>query len=212
MPLFLKHDLKKHQSDVKLLACFIKVLFFSGEKIMSDHEEHTFSRSLAAQQAAQIIIAAARKGELINGPVFTAPALADSEKELMLKIFTAVADKRRRDGEAFSDEEISSMFSFVFARAAEAVTNFVNQQPNDFSMMGLFDGKVPLYADEKLTGYFKKLSFPGDCAQYFWDWIHSEIVPENTDPLLALMESLKWCFRLACHVAVSRLQELGIDF
>ena len=179
---------------------------------MSAHEENTFSRSLAAQQAAQIVIAAARKGEFINGPVFTAPELADSEKELMLKIFTAIADKRNRDGEAFSDEEISSMFTFVFARAAEAVTNFANSRPNEFSMMGLFDGKAPLYADEQITGYFKKLSFPGDCAQNFWDWIHSNIVPEGTDPLLALMESLKWCFRLSCHIAVSYLQKIGYRF
>ena len=58
----------------------------------------TFSRSVAAQQAALTVIEAAQKGEFINGPVFTAPELADAEKELMLKILTAVADKRRRDG------------------------------------------------------------------------------------------------------------------
>jgi 4-alpha-glucanotransferase len=75
-----------------------------------------------------------------------------------------------------------------------------------------FDGKAPLYADEQITGYFKKLSFPGDCAQNFWDWIHSNIVPEGTDPLLALMESLKWCFRLSCHIAVSYLQKIGYRF
>ena len=176
-----------------------------------EKQPDTLSRSLAAQHAAQVVIQAARKGELIDGPVFTAPELADSEKELMLKIFEALAEKRRREGDALTDEAVSSMFTFVFARAAEAVTNFVNGRPNDFSMMGLFDGKAPLYADERLTGYFKKLSFAGDAAQYFWDWIHSDIVPSGTDPLLALMESLKWCFRLSCHIAVSYLQKNGFS-
>ena len=177
-----------------------------------DNQQNSFSRSLAAQYAAQVVIGAARKGEFIDGPIFTAPELADSEKELMLKILTAVAEKRRRDGDALDDDTVSSMFTFVFARGAEAVTNYANRRPNDFSMMGLFDGKAPLYADEQLTRYFKKLSFAGDCAQYFWDWIHSEMVPEGTDPLLALMESLKWCFRLTCHIAVSYLQKNGYRF
>ncbi|MBR7104061.1 MAG: hypothetical protein IKC65_03880 [Lentisphaeria bacterium] len=172
----------------------------------------TFSRSVAAQQAALTVIEAAQKGEFINGPVFTAPELADAEKELMLKILTAVADKRRRDGDSLDDETVSSMFTFVFARAGEAVTNYVNNQPNEFSMMGLFDGKAPLYTDERITGYFKKLNFPGDCAQNFWDWIHSESVPQGTDPLLALMESLKWCFRITCHIAVTFLRENGFRF
>jgi hypothetical protein len=167
---------------------------------------------MAAQHAALAVVQAAKKGEFINGPVFTAPELAESEKELMLKIFTAVAEKRRRDGDALDDETVSSMFTFVFARAGEAVTNYVNNQPNDFSMMGLFDGKAPLYADERITGYFKKLSFPGDCAQNFWDWIHSDAVPAETDPLLALMESLKWCFRITCHIAVTFLKENGFRF
>lgn len=177
-----------------------------------ENQNNTFSRSMAAQHAAQVVIAAARSGEFINGPVFTAPELADSEKELMLKILSAVADKRRRDGDALDDETVSSMFTFVFARAAEAVTNYVNRRPNEFSMMGLFDGKAPLYSDERLTGYFKKLSFPGDCAQNFWDWIHSPVVPEGTDPLLALMESLKWCFRISCHIAVTYLEQNGFRF
>ena len=176
---------------------------------MPENQEHTFTRSIAAQQAAMVVVEAARKGGFINGPVFTAPELAESEKELILKIFSAVADKRKREGDALDDETVSSMFTFVFARAAEAVTNFANRRPNEFSMMGLFDGKAPLYADEQLTGYFKKLSFAGDCAQNFWDWIHSSAVSSDTDPLLALMESLKWCFRLSCHIAVSYLQEQG---
>ena len=177
-----------------------------------DNQQDSFSRSLGAQHAAMVVIEAAKKGEFIDGPVFAAPELADAEKELILKILTAVGDKRRRDGDALDDETVSSMFTFVFARAAEAVTNYANRRPNDFSMMGLFDGKAPLYADEQITGYFKKLSFPGDCAQNFWDWIHSNIVPEGTDPLLALMESLKWCFRLSCHIAVSYLQKIGYRF
>ena len=179
---------------------------------MAESEKHVFTRSIAAQQAAQIIVGTARRGGFITGPVFTAPELAESEKALMIKILSAVADKRKREGDALSDDTVSSMFTFVFARAAEAVTNYANRRPDDFSMMGLFDGKAPLYADEQLTGYFKSLSFPGECAQNFWDWIHSDIVPAGTDPLLALMESLKWCFRLSCHIAVTFLHGRGFCF
>lgn len=179
---------------------------------MSDTDSSVFSRSIVAQQAALVVVECARERGFLNGPVESAPELADSEKKLMLKIFAAIAEKRKNDGDGLDSDTVSSMFCFVFARAAEAVTAYANRQPDEFSMLGLFDGKAPVYADERLTGYFKGLDFPGACAQSFWDWMHSGTAPAEADPLLVLMESLKWCFRLSCHIAVCYLKKSGFRF
>lgn len=168
----------------------------------------TFSRSLAAQKSALCVIVAAKELGLIDGAIAVDERLAESEKELMLKIISAVKE-RKSDGEITADE-ISSMFTFVYARAAEAVTNLANHQENNFDMMGLFDGKVPLCAEDILTGYFKKLDFPTVCARNFWNYYEEGL--DNSDPALALYESLKWCFRLSCHLAVRCLEEHNYRF
>ncbi len=173
-----------------------------------------FSRSLLAQAAALSVVNAAKEGGWIDGPLAVDPVLAESEKALFLKMFDRLAT-RRRQGEALSADEVSSLFTFVFARAAEAVTNLVNRQPDDFDMMGMFDGKVPIYADDKLTGYFKTLSFPTDCARAYWEWFHREAEGGamcGVDPALPLFEALKWCFRISSHLAVRKLESLGIHF
>ena len=42
-------------------------------------------------------------------------------------------------------------------------------------------------------------------------YVAGALALSGTDPLLALMESLKWCFRLSCHIAVSYLQKNGFS-
>lgn len=167
-----------------------------------------FSRSLAAQKSALCVITAANELELIDGPIAVDERLAKAEKELMLKVMAAVKE-RKSSGELTSDE-VSSMFTFFYARAAEAVTNLANNQENNFDMMGLFDGKVPLCAEDILTGYFKKLDFPTVCASKFWEYYEEGL--DGADPALALFESLKWCFRLSCHLAVRCLEDHNYRF
>ena len=120
-----------------------------------------FSRSLLAQAAALTVVDTARSAGLLERPLAVDPVLAEAEKELFFKMFEQVADRRRRNLHELSSDEVSSLFTFVFARAAEAATNLANRQPNRFETLGMFDGKVPLNADERLVGYFKKLTFPG---------------------------------------------------
>ena len=168
----------------------------------------TFSRSLAAQKSALCVISAARELELLDGAITVDERLAEAEKELMLKIITKV--KEKDGGTTLAADEVSSMFTFVYARAAEAVTNLANNQKNDFDMMGLFDGKVPICAEEILTGFFKKLDFPTVCARKFWGYYEEGL--DGCDPLLALMECLKWCFRLSCHLAVRCLEDHNYRF
>lgn len=170
--------------------------------------DQPFSRSLAAQKSAICVVTAAKELGLIEGAIAVDERLAEAEKELMLKIMARVMEQK--SSSELTADEISSMFTFVYARAAEAVTNLANNQKNDFDMMGLFDGKVPLCAEDILTGYFKKLDFPTVCARNFWNYYEEGL--DESDPALALFEALKWCFRLSCHLAVRCLEEHNYRF
>lgn len=174
-----------------------------------------FSRSLLAQEAALVIIRTARAAGLLERPLAVDPNLAEAEKTLFLKMFEQLSERRRCKKDELNSDELSSLFTFVFARAAEAVTNLANHQPNRFEMLGMFDGKIPLNADDRLVGYFKQLSFPADCAHAFLEWYqgYDGGFPQNlADPVLPLFESLKWTFRISCHIAVEKLEFYGFRF
>lgn len=171
-----------------------------------------FSRSVVAQAAAAAMIVAARKSECPKGAMVASPVLAEAEKELFLLMLARFADRRKAGTEGLSTDEISSLFTFVCAKAAEAVTNWCNSKKCEFNLSGMLDGKIPIYAEERLTGHFKKLTLPSDCAQAYLDWHAANAADpalQACDPILPLFEALKWCFRLSCTAAVEKLEEDG---
>jgi len=166
-------------------------------------EKQPFSHSLAARAAAASVIDTAKRLNLIDGPIHTAPELAEMEKFLFVSLFDAV---RRRDNTAdhpLAADEISAMFTFVFIRAAEAVTIFLSGQGHfEFDDTGLFGGPVPYYADEKIGAKFKEFNnFPSECAVAFLEL--SRQLSDDPEPILTLFEAMKWCFRLGCHLGLA---------
>ena len=166
-------------------------------------ERHTFFTSLPAQAAARRIIETAKKLDLLNGPLNVAPELAEREKTLFLAMLNAMADRRRKHGDELSADEVCSLFTFVFAKAAEAVTDMCNRQTGKVELAGMFDGQIPIYADDGITAEFKSSPFPAQCAQDYLQWVNDD-APHlvGCDKTLLLFEALKWCFRISCHLAV----------
>ena len=170
---------------------------------MSNKEKRPFSHSLAARAAAAAVIDTAKRMKILDGPIRTAPELAEMEKFLFVSLFDAL---RKRDNAAdhpLSADEISAMFTFVFIRAAEAVTIFLSGQGQfEFDDTGLFGGPVPYYADEKIGAKFKEFNdFPSECAIAFLQL--SRDLPADAEPILPLFEAMKWCFRLGCHLGLA---------
>ena len=133
--------------------------------------------------------------------------LAEVEKNMFIELFRRL-DKYQRDvgRNELSTDEISSMFSFVFARSVEAVVNFYNGNAQEIDYMGLFDGKIPFYSDDRLTGFVKKSLFPRDMAEGFLNFMSED---ENAvfEPVLALFEALKWTWRFSQHLALQQIEE-----
>ena len=162
-----------------------------------------FQTSLAAQTAARIVVETARSCGLVDdGGLVVDPALAEMEKALFAGMFKAVA---RRGGAELSADEFSSMFHFVFARSAEAAVACWSGRPFETGTDGLFDGKTPFYAPDKLKGYIREQDFPVRCAQNCWDLYAAGT--GGGDPFLKLFESLKWCFRIGCHASLRVLEK-----
>ena len=168
---------------------------------------NNFVTSIPAQAAARCIIETARQQGLLDYPVAVSNELAEAEKTLIVKMFQQMDEHIKRNGEELTPDEISSLFTFVFAKAAEAVTNMFNHKEQTFDMAGMFDGRIPLYADDAVTTEFKSSEFPALCAANYLDFAGNnagELAGSN--PLLLLFEALKWCFRLSCHYAITTIE------
>ena len=175
-------------------------------------EKPALTRSISAQRAAQCVILAANSNGMLDSAVAVSPEFADAEKELIVKILGEIKTHLETTGTRISADEISSLFNFVFAKSAEVVTNFANHRPNEFTMLGLWDGKAPIAAEELLIGHFKQSTFATDCARNFWEMITGANPPEPDEALLCFGEALKWCFRLSCHYAVMVLEHHNYRF
>lgn len=162
-----------------------------------------FVTSVPAQAVARCIIETARSLNMLDQPIAVSDELANAEKALIVKMFQHMDEHIKKHGEELQPDEISSLFTFVFAKAAEAVTNMFNHKEQTFDLTGMFDGRIPLYADDSVTAEFKSSRFPFLCAENYLQFTKDfagDIA--GCDPLLLLFEALKWCFRLSCHLAI----------
>lgn len=153
------------------------------------------------------LIQKARQEEFIDDTEFLLiEELADVEKKFFIDLMIKTDEYLQRNGRTeLTLDELSSLFTFVFAKSAEAVTNYLNKAEQKFEFWGIFDGKVPVYTDETLTGELKKSQIPGVMAQTFIDFTEENPrFKENAK--LTLFEALKWNWRLGQHFSVSFLR------
>ena len=78
-------------------------------------DDSTFTTSIPARKAAVCIIGAARERGYMDGPLITAPELAEIEKKLFLKMFSALPGSDKITDCALTSEQMSALFTFVFA-------------------------------------------------------------------------------------------------
>ncbi len=158
-------------------------------------------------EIARLILRAAKERNFLRaGELAQIPALAESEKLLFLRMFDEVRKFQEREGrEELEAGEIVSMFTFVCARAAEAVLAYVNGQKFEAEMMGLFDGKIPFYLDDRLGVWLRALDWPGEAASAF---LRAELGVAT--PILMLFEALKWTWRVTQHLVIEELEARGV--
>lgn len=160
----------------------------------------------AAQNAAQIIVDCARLNGYLDGPLSFIPALAEEEKKLFIRMFGELKKHLTANNRTeLTQEEISSLFMFLLAKAAELTVYHLSDKNEEVSLLGMFDGKIPLYADERLLGFCRCCTWPKEAAEAFLDNVPEP--EEDGDPLLILFEALKWSFRVSAHLIIGFLED-----
>jgi len=168
-----------------------------------------FTTSVTAQRVARRMLDVAQEAGLFDGGIVAHPQLAEPEKQFFLAMMRETAKHSAEHKGELDPDEISSVFSFVCAKAAEAAARlFENNDHLEFSLDGMFTGHIPISAGEILNAYCKKLTFPTDCARAF---LSLAAEPDFKEPLFSLFEALKWVFRLSFHIFWEYLEEYDPD-
>ena len=158
----------------------------------------TFTTSIPARKAAVCIINAARERGFIDGPLITAPELADIEKQLFMKMFAALPQNDKITDCSLSGPQMSSLFTFVFAKAAETAAQlYEGVEKVELEAEGMLSGNVPVAAGELLNNYSAELDFPSVCMERFLELSKES---DFTEPFYSLFEALKWCYRISFHI------------
>jgi len=144
-----------------------------------------------------------------NSPMTVLEALAEPEKELIIAMLRQIRLHLNREGRAeLTGEEVVSLYTFILAKAAEAVSAVVGGREVELDLMGMLDGKIPFYTDPRLEAFCHATTFPGDFAasfRQFREHYGEALIREGVEPLLMLAESLKWTWRVAVHVCYGLL-------
>ena len=169
------------------------------------NEEHTFTTSLHAQKAARAIVMLARERGYINGPLATAPELGEIEKNLFLKMFAALRANEKISDCSLTGVQMSALFTFVFAKAAETAAQIYEGVSNvELETEGMLSVNVPIAAGDLLNSYGAELDFPDICMARF---VELSQEPDFEEPFLSLFEALKWCYRISFHIFWEYLEQ-----
>lgn len=158
------------------------------------------------QEIARIMIDAARRRRFLPEQLAVAPELAESEKNILVLLAGRIREfSAVREHAALDQDEVQSLFTYIYARSAEAVTAWLSGKPFMPKTEGMFSGCTPFEAEEKLIDYLKSKPLADCMYGAFADWCerNPEFCERNDiHPLLPLLEALKWTFRIAAGMVV----------
>ncbi len=152
------------------------------------------------------IIETAQKRQYLNGPLAVIPELAELEKNLFVMMSGRIGEYSSiRQSPSLNQDEVHSLFVFIQAKAAEAVSCWRCNQEFNMDGRGMFDGNVPLQADPELIKSLKRLPLSDDMYDAFTNWSADNpdfCVTHDLHPILPLLEALKWTFRIGCGMFI----------
>ena len=162
---------------------------------------------------AKQIVEVAKDKRYITGPLTLSEELAESEKPLLSMIITATRHYAEAKPEPkLEQDEVASMFLFVYAKAVETVYNWHKGTEYVPTEEGLFTGRVPLNVPEEMQRHFHSLSLASDLYDAFTLWESDNkdyCILTGTHPILPITEGLKWCYRISLSNALEFLGYAG---
>lgn len=158
--------------------------------------------------AKALVSKACEKG-FIKGKLTVVPELVENEKLLFTFIAKSIKEQvDSREEEELDMQEISNLFTFVYAKGGETAFNWHNGGEFTINPGGIFEQDVPFAASREMIEYFNERTLPDDMFGAFHDWHEHNpaFCAENAaHPLLPLLDALRWTYRIALGMGLEYL-------
>jgi hypothetical protein len=155
------------------------------------------------QQVAAAMIGAAKSSGLLGRTLGIVPDLSELERKFFIVL---IAELSREELDTLDQDEISCLFNFVTAKACETVSCWNNDQAVDFGFEDILNPEAALTGDGDVIAEIRSSEISRIMCEAFFTWM-AEQAPDNpeSDPMLPLMEALKWNWRVTINVALDIL-------
>ncbi len=155
------------------------------------------------QDVAGIMIQSARDAGLLSGSLAVVPELSDLEKKFFVLLIAELSGEELCE---LTQDEISCLFNFVTAKACEVISCWNNDQAIDFGFEDMLNPEVPLIGDSDVISEIRASEVSRIMCEAFFTWM-AEKAPDEPEgnPMLPLMEALKWNWRITINVALDIL-------
>ena len=155
---------------------------------------------------AEVIISTAQENEFLRDSLGFVPEIFESEKMLITTISSKMREYTEMKGsEELSEDDLLSMFSFVYAKGAEVVSKWRCNQEFDFNVKGLFSGSHELYADGDLLRVMKSIPVAETLFTAFSEWYNDNptfCAENDVHPIMPILEALRWTYRVSVNMAI----------
>lgn len=154
-------------------------------------------------KVARIMTDAAREAEFFNGTLEVIPEICEIEKRFFIAL---ILELKRLDRDELAQDQLSCLFNFVSASAASAVCEWSCGTEPDFNFDCIFSAEDDIISSETVLLQLRRTEVANVMADAFFAGFGDNRNDVEADPLLTLLEALKWNWRITAHLALGAME------
>lgn len=144
----------------------------------------------------------ARETGLFNDTLEVIPEICEIEKRFFMAL---ILELKRLEKDELSQDEICTVFNFVSAASGSAVSSWHANTEVEFNFDDIFIAEAGISANELVIIELRRSEVAHIMADAFLEFAERDIAEITADPMLALLEALKWNWRITAHLSVGAL-------
>lgn len=155
-------------------------------------------------EIARVMTDAAREAVFLQDALEVIPEICEIEKRFFMAL---ILELKRLEKDELTQDEIHRIFNFVSAASGSAVCGWHANTEAEFNFDDIFNDEAAINASEAVVIELRSSEVARIMADAFLGIAQNDILEITPDPMLALLEALKWNWRISAHLAIGALGE-----
>lgn len=154
-------------------------------------------------EIARVMTDAAREAGFFHDALEVIPEICETEKRFFMAL---ILELKRLGKDQLSQDEIYQIFNFVSAASGSAICCWHTNTEAKFNFADIFNSEAAINASETVVMELRRSEVARIMADTFLGIAEKDIAEITADPMLALLEALKWHWRISAHLAIGALE------